>query len=170
MTQFECEFIKTCLTKLSHILADKHELAKALNAFSQNDDKNPRYELRTKIPNALYWSPHELRQFSAAYAETIFQVISIYKENLAISNEEINAAKTLLEEIYILKITKETQAGKRIASIIEKIAVGFDFEKKEEPASSSAADKINPHGFFFTAGVIATASVAAAAIYLSSNQ
>lgn len=168
MTPFECEFINKCLTKLSSILADEQELSRVVTAFSQNDDKNPRYELRSKIPNALYWSHHELRQFSAAYAETIFQVVAIYKDNLAISNEQIHAAKTLLEERYILKITKETPIGKRIASVIEQIAAGFEFDQKE-PASSSATDKINRHGFFFSAGIIATASVAAA-IYLSSSQ
>lgn len=170
MTQFECEFITKCLTTISHILTDEGELTKAINAFTQNDDKNPRYELHTKIPNALYWSHHELRQFSAAYSEAIFQVISSYTQNSAISNQQINTAKMLLEQIYIAGITQETQAGQRISSVIERIAAGFDFDKENEiPVDSNAVEQANPHSFFFAAGLLATASVAAA-IYLSSNK
>lgn len=170
MTQFECEFITKCLATLSHILADERELTEAINAFTQNDDKNPRYELRTKIPNALYWSHHELRQFSAAYSETIFRIISFYKQNSTISNEQINAAKILFEQLYIPGITKETQAGQRISSIIGRITAGFDFDQENEKlVNSNAVEKTNPHSFFFAASLLATASVAAA-IYLSSSK
>lgn len=169
MTPFECAFIEKCLESIHYILSNENELTNAINTFTQNDDKNPRYELRTKIPNALYWSHHELRQFSAAYSEAIFQVISSYKLNPAISIEQINAAKMLLEQIYIPIITQDTQAGQRIASIIKRISAGFNFDKENAmTTNSNTTDKANPHGFFFTAGLLATASVAAA-IYLSAK-
>ncbi|MBL7480259.1 hypothetical protein [Legionella bononiensis] len=164
MTQFEKEFVLTCLDFFTQILSEKEELDQAIISFAGENTEQSRYHSNSSIPDSELWTDQDKLQFSAAFFEATARANYQFVTSPELSTQ-VTQAQTLWQNHYKPLLSSNTAAENRIITIIQNSnRIKADVNKTEPSDAPQNFVQDNPYTFFTALTALGVITAVGAAI------
>ncbi|CAM2855888.1 hypothetical protein [Legionella worsleiensis] len=120
MTQFEKNYILSCLNSLDEILNDANQLDTAITNFSGHNNTDLRYCSNLTITDAPLWSDQEKKAFSAAFFEATARANYTFLTTPELA-QTVSQAQSIWWTHYKPLLSANTDTENRIQSVIANI-------------------------------------------------
>ncbi len=102
---------------LETILSINDELNFAIKHIASGNQDDPRYQINSKITDADKWLDRDKLKFTAAISEAVVRTSKYLFTDVAEEIKELNSAQTMLFDIYVPRLTANTDERDRLTSV-----------------------------------------------------